>query len=61
MGIPLAWHKRQAMMLASQLPENAADARLVLEAMAELVETFIGRDREEVPATRANNVLPFSA
>jgi hypothetical protein len=30
MGIPQTWHRRQAMMLASQLPENSTDARLII-------------------------------
>jgi len=35
------WHRRQAFMLASQLPESRADALLVLQATQELVETFM--------------------
>ncbi len=58
MGMPLAWHRRQAMMLASQLPENHADAQLVLQAVTELMETFMAQVPHEEPA-RAANVLPF--
>lgn len=58
MGMPLAWHKRHALLIASQLPENPADARLVLEAITELVETFIARGDGE-QAERPSNVLPF--
>lgn len=60
MGIPTAWHRRHALMLASQLPEGAEDARMVLEALEELVETFLVRGEENGPP-RASNVLPFAA
>jgi hypothetical protein len=57
-AIPLAWHKRQAMALAGQLPENMNDARLVLVAMQDLVDNFMGQSSvQEGP--RAANVLPF--
>jgi hypothetical protein len=59
MGMPLNWHKRQAMVLAGQLPENTEDALLVLQAVRELVETFLMEDQGQ-PA-KASNVLPFSA
>lgn len=35
------WHRRHAVMLASQLPEDTTDAKLVLQAVQELVETFL--------------------
>ncbi len=35
------WHRRHAIMLAGQLPENTQDALAVLEAYRELVERFI--------------------
>jgi hypothetical protein len=35
------WHRRQAIVLASQLPDNTADAVMVLQALKELVETFL--------------------
>jgi Uma2 family endonuclease len=59
MGMPLGWHRRHAIILAGQLPDNTADALLVLEATKELVETFlVGHvDRE----TKAANILPFPA
>jgi hypothetical protein len=60
MGMPQIWHRRQAMVLAGQLPENPADALLVLEAMHELVETFLSVP-DAAPAKPATNVLPFSA
>lgn len=57
MGTPLGWHKRQALTLASQLPENTADALLVLEAAKELIETFLAGSAPE--AVKAANVLAF--
>lgn len=60
MGIPLLWHRRHAMMLAGQLPENIADAELVLQAVQELMETFLKGNRPQAPE-RAENVLPFVA
>lgn len=60
MGTPLPWHRRQAMMLASQLPEDIADARLVVQAVMELLETFLADESTQQP-TRPANVLPFTA
>jgi len=47
-------------MLAGQLPENIDDARLVLKALEELVETFLAYGEENRP-DRPDNVLPFVA
>lgn len=58
MGMPLAWHRRHALTLASQLPDNVADARLVLEAVSEIVEEFLIKS-EIVEPVRAKNVVPF--
>lgn len=60
MGMPLAWHRRHALLLASQLPENVTDARLVVEAIAELLETFIAAAPAQ-EADKPSNVLPFAA
>jgi len=60
MGMPVTWHRRQALMLAGQLPENIDDARLVLKALEELVETFLAYGEENRP-DRPDNVLPFVA
>jgi hypothetical protein len=35
------WHKRHALMLASQLPDNASDARAVLRAVEDIVDTWL--------------------
>ena len=58
--MPQIWHRRQAMVLAGQLPENPDDALLVLQAMHELLETFLSAP-EAPKAKLASNVLPFSA
>lgn len=57
---PNNWHRRQALMLASQLPEDVTDARLIIEAVRELLDTFMV---EEAPKAveRPTNVLPFPA
>lgn len=61
MGIPGNWHRRQAMVLAGQLPENTEDALLILEAVHELVTSFLAKSGDDRPTGRtATNVLPFS-
>ena len=60
MGMPLAWHRRQAITLASQLPDNAADALLVLQATRELVETFLMQAPDHSAEDHPTNVLPFT-
>ena len=47
-------------MLASQLPEDIHDARMVMQAMTELLDTFLDKD-DESPVPRPSNVLPFAA
>jgi hypothetical protein len=59
MGMPLQWHRRQAIMLASQLPDNTADALIVIEAMNELVRSYLMAVPAEKTAAAAN-VLPFA-
>jgi hypothetical protein len=46
------WHRRQALMLASQLPEGRDDALAVLDCVRELVATFLQSDTPE-PAAKA--------
>lgn len=58
MGMPQGWHRRQAMLLASQLPEDQGDAQLIMQAVRELLDTFMDHP-EQVPALRPKNVLPF--
>jgi hypothetical protein len=57
---PNNWHRRQAMMLASQLPEDVTDAKLIVEAVRELLDTFMLEDAPKA-VQRATNVLPFAA
>ena len=59
MEMPQPWHRRHALTLASQLPENVADARLILYAVTELVEGFLSRG-EEAKSESPNNVVPFT-
>lgn len=58
MGMPLGWHRRAAVTLVSQLPDDSADALLVLEAAKELVEKFLLNHADEVQQI-ASNVIPF--
>ena len=59
MGMPLNWHRRQAMVIAGQLPESTEDALLILEAVHELVDCYLSKSPEQ-PRAVAGNVLPFS-
>ncbi|WP_369723644.1 hypothetical protein AB8Z38_06700 [Bradyrhizobium sp. LLZ17] len=38
------WHRRQAIVLASQLPENTEDALAVLRLASQLVTDFLAED-----------------
>lgn len=42
MGRAEQWHKRHALNVVSQLPENVCDALTILECAKELVENFLG-------------------
>jgi hypothetical protein len=44
-----SWHKRQALCLASQLPENASDANAVIRELQHLVDTWLHVAPEPVP------------
>lgn len=59
LGMPLQWHRRQAIVLASQLPDTTADALLVLQALNELVDTFLVA-HEAGQETLGVNILPFT-
>jgi len=54
------WHRRQALILASQLPEDVTDAKLIVAAVKELLDTFMV-EQSEKPIDRPNNVLPFAS
>jgi hypothetical protein len=49
-----SWHRRQAIVLASQLPENIEDARIVLRLVMQIADDFLA---EPEPAQAPNNVL----
>ena len=49
-----SWHRRQAVMLASQLPEHPQDAVIILELVKRIVTDFLA---EPEPAQVPNNVL----
>ncbi|KRR22279.1 hypothetical protein CQ13_29770 [Bradyrhizobium retamae] len=44
------WHRRHAVILASQLPDNIEDARLVLDAVREVVEGFLAAALQQKPS-----------
>jgi hypothetical protein len=46
----LPWHRRHAIMLASQLPENTVDAQIILRLTTELVEGFLADSDKPEPA-----------
>jgi hypothetical protein len=48
------------MMLASQLPEDIREAKLVVQAVRELLDTFMLEEPSKA-VDRAKNVLPFTA
>jgi hypothetical protein len=35
------WHKRHALVLAGQLPENASDANAIIRELQHLVDTWL--------------------
>jgi hypothetical protein len=41
------WHRRQALCIASQLPDGPGDALAVLDCVRELVVTFLQSDTAE--------------
>jgi hypothetical protein len=49
------WYKRHALCIASQLPDNAADARAVLREVQSIVDTWLHVESE--PAQ--SNVVPL--
>lgn len=60
--MPENWHRRQAIQLAAQLPEDAKDALIVLELTKELVEVFLKGSQEPLDRERpAPGILAFPA
>jgi hypothetical protein len=41
------WHRRQALLIAGQLPDGKGDALAVLDCVRELVTTFLQSDAPE--------------
>lgn len=58
--MPENWHRRHAIQIAAQLPEDPADALRVLELTKQLVEEFLGPQTALDRAVGAD-VLPFPA
>ena len=44
------WHKRHALGLAAQLPENAADANAIIRELQHLVDTWLHPAETPAPA-----------
>jgi hypothetical protein len=44
------WHKRHALGLASQLPDNASDANAVIRELQDLVDSWLHRPEEAAPS-----------
>jgi hypothetical protein len=55
---PLQWHRRHAISLAAQLPDNPDDMLLVIAALQELVDRFL-IDVPADPIQMSKNVVPF--
>lgn len=56
----LAWHRRHALLIASQLPDDPQEARLVMEALSEVFEQFLAQGLDEL-SEKIGNVLPFAS
>lgn len=44
------WHKRHALQLASQLPENASDANAIIRELQHLVNTWLHVEPAQAPS-----------
>jgi hypothetical protein len=53
------WHRRQALQIASQLPEEAEDAWAVLRLVEQLVGFFFEKPPEPPPEPGGQAVLRF--
>jgi hypothetical protein len=45
-----SWHRRHAVMLASQLPDGIEDALIILRLITELVNDFLAQPEPGRPA-----------
>ena len=57
MGIPQGWHRRQALLIASQVPDRLEDARLIMQAMQELVDNFLDSGCRDAPPAEPRKVV----
>ena len=48
------WHKRHALSLAAQLPDNASDAAAVIRELQHLVDSWLHPETQQQPSA---NVL----
>ena len=55
-----AWHRRHAIHIVSELPEEPADARAVLELALEVVEKFLIGETKAEPKPKAQARAPVS-
>lgn len=61
MGKDQGWHRRQAIQIAAQLPDDPADALIVLGLAKNLVESFLQAPRDLLDDERGDVVVPFSS
>lgn len=61
-GMPMlmsdAWHRRQAVAIASTLPEDVADARIILRLAMELLDGFLSEGNFVKPGACAKASRP---
>jgi hypothetical protein len=53
------WHRRHALMIASQLPEDHNDALAVLCAAIDLVQGFLAGEQDKPAKKPALTVVPI--
>lgn len=61
MGMQEGWQRRHAIQIVAQLPENTADALLVLEFAKELVERFLAPGDQRLRLVSSADVTAFPA
>ncbi len=52
-----AWHRRHALSLVAQLPEDVDDALLVIAYMRDVVENFLVPEREPASLSGARGIV----
>lgn len=58
-----AWHRRQAVAIASTLPEDTADAKIILQLTMELLDGFLS-DSGTIPTApdvQVSRIQPSNA